>query len=186
MGFVEEASNTVKRIIAPPTVAESVSDMQRNIMANVRASIEKNTQNKECGWKAIGSIQDLFFAHLTGQAIGGAQYDLEVDLPQGYNEFSLVSISDNGNSVFLSLGKTGKTNPLGGGAIVVAGTEEWFPMTTAAGGVSGPNYFAVIKFRGYTNVVYVSLGHESGAQNICTIACGRDGSLSGIRGGIWT
>jgi hypothetical protein len=154
-----------------------------NLRDNIRVAIQKNVQKDECGWEGKGNLKDLIFRTIVGQAIGGAQFDLEVNLPFGCNEFAIVSHSSITDSVFLSPNATGRTNPGGGGAITFDGTEQWFPMNTVQN--ASTIYWAKLRFKGYLNVIYVSLGHESGAQNIVTIACSRDGGLE-LNGGMWT
>lgn len=124
------------------------------------------------------------FIPIVGQPIGGAQYDLLVQLPQPSNVFFIASTKHITNTLMLSLTPTGKSNPLGISALTFLGTESWFPMSTAQQ-VGGSNYLTVLKFKEKVNQIYLSMGTESGGQNFLTLACLTDDDLS-IVGGLYT
>lgn len=133
--------------------------------------------------KPYVSGPNVFFLHIVGQVVGGAQFDLPFKLPFPCNTFFMASTAQVTNSLFLSLMPTRRNNQTGSGAITMLGSEEWFPMNAVP--LAGTNYWAMLRFSDPTQQIYISMGTESGAPNIVTIACVADDALQ-MSGGIWT
>jgi hypothetical protein len=126
----------------------------------------------------------IFFLHNKFPTVGGAQFDVQFNLPYPCNSFFLVSTSQPTDTLFLSLKPTGRNNPGGVlAAIVPLGTEEWFQMTAVP--ASGPNYFGMFRFKEPIQTIFLSAGTESGNASTITLACVADDALI-VTGGVYT
>jgi hypothetical protein len=123
----------------------------------------------------------IFWLHITGSAI--ATFDNLFYLGQPCNTFFISSLNKNASTIFLATKLVGRTNPSAIVSITPIGTEEWFPMSAASMGVTGPNFLTVLRFKETVNQLYMALGAEGGVST-WTIACLQDDEVS-VSGGPW-
>jgi hypothetical protein len=124
------------------------------------------------------------FIHYNGfPLIGGAIFDILFNLAFPANAFSIVSMTQLLDTVFLSLTPTFKPRP-GSAAVPITGNEEWFPMTSASFGVAGSTFMSFIRLNGTFNKLYLSHGTDAGAGPALSIVYFNDANVS-ITGGPW-
>jgi hypothetical protein len=124
----------------------------------------------------------VYYLHVVNfPHIGGFQYDVPFALPFPCSKFFLLSATGLTNTLYLSLKPIGKQNP-GSGGITIAGTEEWFPMTTLSSGLTGQVRFSVVKFKDPTSNIFLSMGTESGAGSNFVLACAPEDGIEVLSG----
>jgi len=153
-----------------------------NLKQNVVEAQRKRTQLPDCGYEGLGAGK-MVFVDVKGHAIGGAQYDVAVKIPIACRRFAIVSDAAPTNSKFLSVDPTGKTNPSGSAAVAFDGLENWFPLNTVQN--ASTIYWLVLTLPFNVDLIYLSMGTESGATNQFRLICCVDDSLD-LRGGMYT
>jgi hypothetical protein len=134
--------------------------------------------------RSLTFMPQLYFATVSGQAIGGAQADINVILPFPCRYFQVVSMLAVQNSVFFHFVPLNKV--YGVAAIVPTGRENWIPLSNQPVNTAPPYYWTRLDAGAPIKNFYLDMGTENGAANTITIMCVPDtAEVTRADGGPW-